>query len=809
MSLFSMNNQANNPSVGQKIFLVLLPRDHFMGEEKQKKPDEFKSALAKAESIMAAIGGLKRSSMFGNLLGSSAPDQVSFEIVADKGKISFYLAVPNKLVNYMTQQIRSALEGVEIQEIEDYNIFKPTGRMQGIYIKLSKASYLPIKTYQAFDTDPLESITNVLSKLSQNESAALQFIVRSAPSSWHVAGKQAASRIKKGEELYDDSGNLSKKIITGAGKVLKESVTGKKSEDEEKDDDKPVRLSPKEEEMAKMIEDKNSKAGLEVNIRLLVTGTEESSIKASLESIANSFAQYNIYEYGNELKSVTENKNHFVKDFIFRSYKTSKKAILNTEELISLFHFPLASTTTPNIKWLTSRKAPAPVNMPVEGLILGKNTFRNEEKDVHMLEDDRRRHVYIVGTTGVGKTVLSQNMALQDIEAGHGVGVIDPHGDFVEYLLANIPENRYEDVILFDPANTDYPVGLNMLEAKDAQAKDFVTQEMIQIFYKLVPNPEMMGPMFEHNMRNAMLTLMADSENLGTIAEIPRIFSDTEFQKALVAKLDDPVVRAFWEKEMAKTSDFHKSEMLGYLISKVGRFVENEMMRNIIGQAKSGIDFKQVISDKKILLVNLSKGLVGEINSSLLGLIVVSKLQMAAFDQAKLDQADRKDFYLYIDEFQNYTTDSIATILSEARKYKLNLTMAHQYLGQLVQGQDSSIRDAVLGNVGTMISFRIGVEDAPTIAAQMAPVFGEYDLVNLERFNACVKMLINNTVERAFSMQTYPPREGDPRKKQLLKELSARKYGRPKAEVMAEILERSKLGEVAKKADTSDVERSL
>ena len=367
-------------------------------------------------------------------------------------------------------------------------------------------------------------------------------------------------------------------------------------------------------------------------------------------------------------------------------------------------------------------------------------------------------------------------------------------------------------MIIFDPSDVERPVGLNMLEAKDEGTKDFAVQEMIAIFYKLFP-PEMIGPMFEHNMRNVMLTLMSDPNENGTIAEIPRMFSDADYQKFWVAKLKDPVVRAFWEKEMAKTSDFHKSEMLGYLISKVGRFVENAMMRNIIGQQNSGFDIREVMDKKKVLLVNLAKGKTGEVNSNLLGLIIVSKLQMAALGRADLPEAERHDFYLYIDEFQNFITDSIATILSEARKYRLCLIIAHQYMGQLSGGkeggQDTKIRDAVLGNAGTMSSFRIGVEDAEVMAKEFAPVFNEYDMINIEQYTAYIKLLVDNQSTRPFNMHTYPPIKGDPKIAEAIKQLSRLKYGRDRAIVEAEILERSQLGEPERTAGPLVGERGL
>jgi hypothetical protein len=334
-----------------------------------------------------------------------------------------------------------------------------------------------------------------------------------------------------------------------------------------------------------------------------------------------------------------------------------------------------------------------------------------------------------------------------------------------------------------------------MLEVRTEEQKDFATQEMIAIFYKMVTDPSMIGPMFEHNMRNVMLTLMSDLENPGSIAEIPRMFTDDAFVAKWKKKLKDPVVLAFWEKEMAKTSDFHKSEMLGYLISKVGRFVENEMIRNIIGQTHSGFNFRDVMDQKKILLVNLAKGLVGEINANLLGMIIVSKLQMAALERASLPEEQRHDFFLYIDEFQNFITDSIATILSEARKYRLELIIAHQYMKQLEDNKGkTTVRDAVLGNAGTLVSFRIGVEDAEILAKEFAPVFSAYDLVNVEQYTAYIKLLIDNTAAKPFNMMTYPAKPGSKEMAAAIKELSRLKYGRPRELVTAEIMERAQLG---------------
>jgi len=519
--------------------------------------------------------------------------------------------------------------------------------------------------------------------------------------------------------------------------------------------------------------------------------------------------QYTIPTLNNfKVKIQSKRKMHkFISGFIFRYFRegliSSNKNILNTEELTSIFHMPTKFTETPNINWLLAKDAPPPANLPKEGLLLGKTNYRGDEKEVRIADDDRRRHMYIIGQTGTGKSVFLQNMIIQDIKNGKGCCVVDPHGDLVEGVLPHIPKERADDIYLFEPFDTDRPMGLNMLEFKSPEQKDFAVQEMINIFYKLFP-PEMIGPMFEHNMRNVMLTLMADEKEQGTIVEIPRMFSDQEFADGWIKKLEDPVVRAFWEKEMAKTSDFHKSEMLGYLISKVGKFVENEMMRNIMGQNHSAFDLRDIMDNEKVLLVNLSKGRTGEVNSELLGLIIVSKIQMAAMGRADMPEADRKDFYLYVDEFQNFATDSFASILAEARKYKLNLIVAHQYITQL----EENIRDAVFGNVGSFVTFRVGVEDAEVIAKEFDPVFSETDVINIERYHAYLRLMTESQKSMPFTMGTYPPYEGGSSEiAEAIKQLSRLKFGRDKKIVNAEIMERAQLG--TQNVKVNEVERTM
>ncbi len=774
------------------ILQITLPK--FRREEEAAREvniEQVRQGIAVAESFFSTIGGLKAERGFKQwLLGRT--DEMAFEIVAHKGLIKFFAAIPKKLQAHVEQQIAAVYPDAHIEETEDYNIFTPTGTILGSYLVFKRPFAFPIKTYQKLEADPLSALTNTLSKLSPGDGVAIQYVVRSAPKAWRKKGLTIARSMQQGMRLEEavSGKRADKKKDSWSGLAFGTSEKTPAQQQQEQ-----YRLSPLEEESVKGLEQKASKAGLDVNIRVIVSSENPSSASTVMGNTLSAFTQYNLYQFGNVFdKAVPPSKKKVVRRFIYRTFDEKYRLVMNAEEMASLWHLPLPTTETPNIEWLLARRAAAPVNIAAEGLFLGYNVYRGRKTPIHIKREDRQRHMYIIGKSGSGKTQFIAGLAVQDIRNGEGVCVIDPHGDLIEQVLGNIPRERIDDVIVFNPSDVDRPFGLNMLEVKDENMKDFAVQEMISVFYKLFP-PEMIGPMFEHNMRNVMLTLMADPENPGTLAEIPRMFSDQEFADTWVAKVKDPVVRAFWEKEMAKTSDFHKSEMLGYLISKVGRFVENEMMRNIIGQPRNSFDFREVMDKQKILLVNLSKGKTGEVNASLLGLIIVSKLQMAALGRADMREEDRKDFYLYIDEFQNFVTNSIATILSEARKYRLNLIMGHQYMNQLVEsGGKTEVRDAVLGNVGSMFVSRIGPEDTEVLQKVYLPTFSGYDLINSEMFTWYVKMIVDNSQVRPFTMKSVPGPKADPELADAVYQLSRLKYGRDRALVEADILDRSQLG---------------
>ncbi len=772
--------------------LITLPKEQ-QEEDSGKGPSriqQMQEQVSVGESFFQFLGNMRAQRWY-QTLGRGRDDHFSLEIVADRELISFYIVVPAPMKEFMEQQLHAQYPDAEVEVKPEYNPFRPTSHVAAAALSLRRRSLFPILSYRRMDVDPLAGITNALSKLSPDESAVIQYVCRSSNPRWHSRAAGSIRNLRAGGKANP---SMAGQILGGLWSMF--FSTKKRTAQE----DMPKPVSPVQEELIQRLQEKNTKPALDVNIRIVVSSATQPAASMRLQNIISAFGQYASPETGNRFwKSSWLSNDVVIRSFIYRRFDGNRftirprYAILSTEELASMWHLPLASTETPNIRWLLSRNAPPPVNVPKTGVLLGTSAYRGTETPIRISREDRRRHVYVIGKSGVGKSVLMTQMALQDIANGDGVCVVDPHGDLIMDILARMPANRRPDVIHFNPSDMDAPVGLNMLDATTPEEQDFAVQEMIAIFMKLFP-PEVIGPMFEHNMRNVMLTLMADPSQPGTIVEIPRMFTDPVFQKSKVSKVTDPIVRSFWEKEMAKTSDFHKSEMLGYLISKVGRFVENSMMRNVIGQSRSGFDFQRIMNEGKILLVNLAKGSTGEVNANLLGLIIVSKLQMAALRRANMPQDQRRDFFLYIDEFQNFVTDSVATILSEARKYRLNMTIAHQYVGQLVQGQDTKIRDAVFGNVGTVVAFRVGVEDAEIFAQTFAPTFSQFDVTNVEKYAAIVKLLVDNTMSKPFTMHTLPLGPVTPGLMEQLIQQSRQQYGKPRSEVEKEILERSQLG---------------
>ena len=756
-----------------KTLLVSLPKE---GKPKEgEAPKDFKETISVFEQFLA------------NIYAIGSKQQLSLELITKEGAIYFYVVCPKEIQSLVEKQIYSFYPNAQIEEDPTFRFFKDEqGFIRAAYLNLHKKFIYPLRTYLKLESEPLNAITNALSKLGENSEAAIQIVIRPKTKHWQSACQKEAKRIQEGKKPQSPLVGF----LADLGAAAKGGTVSEKS----KESYNPPVITPIDEAKIKALQEKGQKSGFDTQIKILTVSPTQEEAEVNLNNILAAFAQFGSPELNHFTPIKPKNLTEAVRSFILKSFNAGPVLTLNTEEIASLIHFPNRFIETPKIHWLLAKRVSAPANLPKEGTLIGLNIYRGETQQVRIKEDDRRRHIYMIGKTGTGKTTLFLQMAESDIKAGKGVGYIDPHGDAVEALLNRIPKERIEDVILFEPADMERPCGLNLLEWKSPEEKDFLVGEWIAIFYKLFDPGRIgiIGPQWEHWGRNAALTVM-EQPGGGTLLEIPRLFTDADFREEAISYVKDPVVKSFWEKQMAQTAEFHKSEMLNYFISKFGRFMTNYMMRNIIGQQKSSFDLREIMDNGKILLVNLSKGRVGEINSFLLGLILVSKIQMAAMSRANIPEAQRRDFYLYVDEFQNFTTDSFISILSEARKYRLCLNVTNQYIAQL----DEGIRNAVIGNAGTLISFRVGAHDAEFLVKEFEGL-SELDLMNLDNFNAYIKLLIDGVASKPFSLRTIKPAEAEDRQiGELARRLSRMKYGRDRSEVEKEIYERARLGGVA------------
>jgi hypothetical protein len=764
------------------MLIHLPPQSSDTEKGSRDERDVTDETISKAEVLYNIISSITEKGFKSKFYGQR---HISFEIIASKGFVRLYAAVPVALVAVVEQAITSAYPTARLEEVAEHNVFSESGRTAGTMggeLVLKEDSAYPIATFQDLKRDTMQSLLNALSTLEKEDGAGVQILMRPADAIWRKNALGKADKKRKGE---DKKGGITK---SGWFRSLFFALAKPPEEKEKKSDDKQI--SGTDQSIIDAIENKAKHAAFEVNIRVVASSNVTQRSQAILKNIVATFALYNL-PGKNGFKFVgAKDIDSFITAFILRFFpQENTKTVLNSVELATLFHFPEQSNIpTTQLERQASKQVDGPRNIPDEGLVLGYNVFRGTKTKINLSLDDRRRHIYSVGQTGTGKSTFLKSLALQDMLNGDGFAFIDPHGDVAEDLLALVPKERTEDVVYFCPADMDYPLGLNLFEFDSPEQKDFLIQEAINMLYKLYDpmHQGIIGPRYEHWFRNAALTIMADPQG-ATFIDIPKVFTDDQYAKNKLKHVKDQTVLDFWNKEMASTSDYHKSEVLGWFVSKFGAFLSNEMMRNIIGQTKSAFDLREIMDNKKILLVNLSKGRTGELNSKLLGMIFVMKFQAAAMSRASMLEEDRVDFALYVDEFQNFSTDSFASILSEARKYRLNLIVANQFTTQLTD----EIRDAVFGNVGTIVSFRVGTADAETLVKQFAPVFDMDDLQKIPNFNAVTKMLIGGVPTQPFSMIGLPPL-GTPNKdlSDALKQLSAAKFGRPKAIVEKEIFER-------------------
>jgi len=736
---------------------------------------------AVADQFFSSLSSLYEPALKSLIFGQPT---ISFEYVAKENEIIFYVGVPASHQDLLEKQIHALYPAAQIEPSGDFRVFKDGLEIAYGMMKLMRNFVYPIKTYTELEFDSISSVTSALSKIGEHSRAVVQLVIKPTNQTWRTKVEWILRRIQEGKGVPLATGSWSH-FWFFLGQLFGSGVQPQKSEDTLN------KMTPLQEETQKLLAQKSAKTGFQAQLRIISLAPTAQEAENNLRNISASFGQFSSPNRNGLRLSKSFRKNPFLTHFILRTFLGFKKMLLNTEELATLYHFPSPHIDTPGIRWFLAKRSPVPANVPKEGIVLGENIYRGTETKVRLAEADRRRHLYAIGMTGTGKTTLFESMILQDIRQGRGVAVFDPHGELVEKIIKKIPKERAEDVIYFNPVDTARPLGLNLLEWKTKEQRDFLVQEAVQMFYKLFdPHGQgFIGPQFEHWMRNAALTLM-EYPGGGTLIEIPKLFTDDHFREMRLKHLQDQVVKAFWTQQLAKTAEFHKSEMYNYFISKFGRFMTNTTMRNIIGQTKSSFDLREVMDRGKILLINLSKGEIGEVNSNLLGMIFVTKIFSAALSRGDVEERERRDFYLYVDEFQNFATDTFASILSEARKFRLNLNITNQYIAQIPE----LIRDAIIGNVGTLIAFRIGVPDAEFMAKEFEPIFNQKDLNNIDAYNAYIKLLIENTPSTPFSLRTI--KDETPETEELgraIEQLSRLKYGRDLAVVESEISERIKI----------------
>lgn len=767
-----------------KLYEVILPGAK--DDQGEKKLDELISGMEQFYSGMLSVAEEGKS-------GSWFTLEIAKETESDN--FAFYVSVPRESAHLLEKQVLSIFPDANVVESQnDYNIFNDSGSAVASYAKFEKSSLYPLSPYDEFDTDPLSVILNSFSKIDRDgEGAAIQLVVGPRQDHYAEKGFKAIEAIRSGERVEDALAEINSGFATRAAQSLFSVFKNAEQEAKEKEK-KQERASRVDSELLEQFTRKVKSQLAAVSVRVVASAASEPEAKAILSDIQASFGQFQNAR-GNRLvwQSATGNKlDSLLKDFTFRTWNDQQKMIWNLEEMTTVVHFPVATLAkmAPQLRQNQSATAPAPLDLPSEGTLLGINKFRGQETQVRITLEDRMRHFYIIGQTGTGKTTLMKNMITQDIEAGHGVCMIDPHGTDISDILGSIPAERQDDVIYFDPARTDMVLGLNMLEFDPAhpEQKTFVVNELFSIFQKLYGAvPESMGPMFEQYFRNATLLVLEDVESGSTLLDIARIFADADYRKLKLSKARNPVVVQFWNDIATQAGGEASLEnIVPYITSKFDVFTANDFMRPIIGQQTSSFNFRQIMDERKILLVNLSKGRLGEINANLIGMIIVGKILMAALSRVDDISKGYAPFLLHMDEFQNITTDSISAILSEARKYKLGLTVAHQFIAQL----DEKIRDAIFGNVGSLAAFRVGPEDAEFLEKQFTPVFTAGDLMNIENRQAYVRILSDGTPQKPFNIHTLPPKEIDPAQVQALIEHSYQRYARPRRQVEMEISSR-------------------
>lgn len=770
-------NMDESRGLSMRLFEVSLPNF----EKGKITPTALISSMEQFLSGMQAVGDGRT---------VEGKDYFTLELAVENHgtNMSLYVAVPASRADLFEKNMLAVYPDAKIKEVpNDYNIFNNEGVAMTSVAKLSELPVFPLRLFENPESDPMASIISAFSKFNQpGEGASIQFVVKPVGDAFIKRYHRILDEVRSGKDVKEVYGGLDS--FSGAFKSIAKDFFSSAPKKEEKDDKK------EDEKLRSNLEKMNKKLTstiLSTNIRVVASAGNKERAEQMLREVESSFNQFTDTTSNSlSFNKISDNKLFDqLHSFSYRIFKEEENVPLSQREIASMVHMPENTVSSPHLAQSSMTLSPAPVEVSARGILLGTNSYRGQETEVRFSPEDRLRHLYVIGQTGTGKTSILKNMIVQDILNGEGVCFIDPHGNDIQDILANVPPERADDVIYFDPGFIDRPIGLNMLEydARFPEQKTFVVDELLSVFRKLFGAvPESMGPAFEQYFRNSALLVMDDPSEGATLLEIGRVLGDKVYRTRLIAKCVNPIIRQFWENAEKTTGEASLANYVNYITNKFDVFITNEIMRPIVVQQKSSLNFREIIDGKKILLVNLSKGRLGEINSNLLGLVIVGKLFMAALSRADSAGKDLPPFYLYIDEFQNVTTNSISQILSEARKYKLGLNLAHQYISQI----DEGIKNAVFGNVGSLAAFRIGVEDAEFLGKQFEPTFTGNDLQKLENYNAYMKMLVNGFPVKPFSLKTMAPSAGNRELAEKIKELSHLKYGRDRKTVEAEILSR-------------------
>jgi hypothetical protein len=782
---FLSKSGAKYKNLGMTLFEITLPPP----EDEVDNSKNFKEFIGAMEQFYAGMQSISTGK--NNIEGNYFTLEVALSNSSDE--VVIYAGILNKYISLFEKQVLAFYHQAKIKEVtDDYNIFNEKGGAVGAYAMLEERGVMPLKTYDSIEHDPMNPILNVFSKLKTvGEGAAIQLVVAPAGDKFINDFHIILDDVKDGVSVKHAADNLYhfREALFKAGK---EFFFGAKEHHEEKKEKYMKGRRAVDEHAVEKISKKIESTIMKANIRVIASAETPERAEGILREIESSFNQFTeaasnsfVFE-----KMEGEKLRKLFHDFSYRRFTDKMVLPMNLKELSSVFHFPVGIGSQPQLKEAKSGIAPAPIEVGSEGIVLGVNNYRDRSTEIHLAREDRMRHFYVIGQTGTGKTNIMLNMITQDIKNGDGCCYIDPHGTDIQTILSRIPKERIDDVIYFDPAYTARPMGLNMLEydPKYPEQKTFVVNELMGIFNKLFDMKVGGGPMFEQYFRNSAFLVMEDPESGSTLLEITRVLADKEFRNMKLARCKNPIIKQFWISAEQTTGDQSLANFVPYISSKFDNFISNDIMRPVVLQQKSVFNFRKIMDEKKILLVNLSKGRLGDINANLIGLVLVGKIQMAALSRVDMFGKPMNDFYLYIDEFQNVTTDSISSILSEARKYRLSLNLAHQYISQL----EENIKNAVFGNVGSMAVFRVGMEDANFLEQKFKPQFTAHDISKLDNYNCYVNMLVNGQPIKPFNMRTLAPEKGNPEIVENLKQLSYAKYGRDRPEVEAEIMGRYK-----------------